>query len=198
MLVVSDKENDLKSEYELEDNLTIAKTEKQLWDLLRMKISLALPKLEIDENEATHHYIPYFNQKIKYLKFADENIEWMLHKSFQKVIRIFPGLEELQLNWFWDEDDESYTQYDLLFEYIIRSKLRKFELNPSTKMRGFSIFSKEWMIYVFNGVRNNIQRFKAKNVNFHYDCNQWSTLIKEKSGLSQKISTAQQKSGLSN
>ena len=42
-------------------------------------------------------------------------------------------------------------------------------------MRGFSIFNKEWVIYLFDGVRNKIKGYKANNVNFHYDSNQWST-----------------------
>ena len=31
------------------------------------------------------------------------------------------------------------------------------------------------MIYLFDEIKNKIQRYKAKSVNFYYDLNQWST-----------------------
>ena len=173
--ISTESEADLKNEYQLEENLTIAKDERQLWNLLRMKISLTIPKIEIDESDAALPYMTYFNRNIKYLRFTDEDIDGFLHNSYQKAIRMFPACEELQLNWYWDDNDEQWTQYDLLFEQIIKTKLRKFDLNPSKKMRGFSIFNKEWVIYLFDDVRNKIQGYKANNVNFHYDSNQWST-----------------------
>ena len=101
--ISTESEADLKNEYQLEENLTIAKDERQLWNLLRMKISLTIPKIEIDESDAALPYVTYFNRNIKYLWFTDEDIDEFLHNSYQKAIRMFPVWEELQLNWYWDD-----------------------------------------------------------------------------------------------
>mmetsp|Transcript_7497 Transcript_7497/g.8462 ORF Transcript_7497/g.8462 Transcript_7497/m.8462 type:complete len:422 (-) Transcript_7497:33-1298(-) len=167
-------QEDLRREYVLEDNLEIAKDERQLWNLLRMKISLSIPFIELDEAEASLPLVSYYNQNMKYLKFTDDDIDCYLHACFRKVIRRFPNCEELHLNWYCDEDDDQCLQYDNLMEDIVRSRVNKFELNPREKMRGFSLLSNGCRIYLFNESKQVIQCYKARKVHFHYDCNQWS------------------------
>lgn len=142
----------LRQEYILEDTLKLAKDEKHLWNLLRMKISVNLPFIEIDETEAATQGMVYFSPQVKYLEFTSEDIDEHLHPCFQKVIQNFPNCEELRLYWYCDEDTEESIQYDRLFEEIIKSKVKKFELNSCKKMRGFSVFSKQCKIYLYNSL----------------------------------------------
>lgn len=67
------------------------------------------------------------------------------------------------------------VQYDKLFHDILHSKVQKFELNPVKKMRGFSIFSKECYVYMFNKEQCKMDCYIVHHAYFHYDCNQWST-----------------------
>jgi hypothetical protein len=81
----------LTEEYILEDNLTIAQDEKQLWNLLRMKIPLSLPYIEMDETQSTSNFVSFYKQNIRYLKYTDEDMDQHLHICFKKVVQIFPN-----------------------------------------------------------------------------------------------------------
>ena len=65
-----DDKNYLNEKYILEDNLKIAEDERKLWDLLRMKISLYLPTVEIDENDKDSEEVSYFLSKLKYVNYT--------------------------------------------------------------------------------------------------------------------------------
>lgn len=129
--------------YILEDNLKIAKTGTQLWNLLRMKIPLNMPCVQIEWNQCKYPFMKYYKDNLRYLYFTDYDTDQMLHLCFEKIIEKFPNLEELALNWYCDDDNEDAIQYDKLFSDILKSKIQKFELNPVKKMRGFTIQSKE-------------------------------------------------------
>lgn len=112
---------------------------------------------------------------MKFWKYYEEDIDQKLHLSVERVIEIFPNLQELVLNWYCDDDSDELIQYDKLFTLLSNSSISKFDLNPVKKMRGFTLYSKECLIYLKNRDTNRIQWYQLSNAKFNYDWNQWST-----------------------
>ena len=91
---------DLNEKYILEENLKIATTERQLWNLLTMKLSLSLPNIEIDESECSTDRVQFFKDRMKYINYTVEDIDQPLHVCFHNVMEAFPQCEHLTLNWY--------------------------------------------------------------------------------------------------
>mmetsp|Transcript_31590 Transcript_31590/g.27984 ORF Transcript_31590/g.27984 Transcript_31590/m.27984 type:complete len:87 (+) Transcript_31590:650-910(+) len=84
----------------------------ELWEFLRINISLNLPNIALDSTSI--EYIPNIddmkreenldklvtNDLIKYLNFTEDNIDHILHISVKRVIEKFPFLKELSLSWY--------------------------------------------------------------------------------------------------
>lgn len=84
---------------------------------------------------------------IKSLEYYDSDIEAPVQIAFENTLKNFPNLKRLSLEWFSDEDGEA-DHLDDLFAQIMQSKVRSFELNEYNKMAGFTLKSREVMVYM--------------------------------------------------
>ncbi|CAI2364599.1 unnamed protein product [Moneuplotes crassus] len=131
-------------------------------------------------------------KKITSMSYEHLGFEDSIHESFQKVISSYSPLTSLSLELYTDMEEDS-DHFDTLFKSILDPLVsedtsisvlkkeqslepcRKFTLNPYSKMRGFTIGSKEMLVYMKDRHTKKIICYKLHNIKFHYNSNCWSS-----------------------